>query len=114
MYKQNQCRFHKYCVHRLRIKLRRDLEKFEGNTGAVRSEARSKYIERVYEATDAALSKHDQVLISAEFTRVGRTKLSTCVACDRPLRNKSKLSIDSQTDKSKVDRKSVIKTRDGK
>ena len=43
------------------------------------------------EATDVALSKHDQILIPSA-SRLGRIKanIPTCVACDRPLRSKQR------------------------
>lgn len=59
--------------------------------GALRLEARTRYFARLIDATDSALSKHDQVVVSTS-TRLGRIKASTpvCVACDRPLRNKAR------------------------
>ena len=59
--------------------------------GALRLEARKLYLARLIDATDSALSKHDQVLVSAQ-TRIGRIKPTTavCVACDRPMRGKTR------------------------
>ncbi len=57
--------------------------------GAIRLEARTRFLGRVVDAIDAALSKHDHVFIPAS-TRLGRIRASvpTCVACDRPLTSK--------------------------
>ncbi|KAL3788366.1 hypothetical protein HJC23_009172 [Cyclotella cryptica] len=65
----------------------------------LRWEARAIFLARVLDATKAALSKHDQVMLPLS-TRLGRTKPSTacvtvCVACDRPMRkNRSHLQKD--------------------
>ena len=59
--------------------------------GSLRLEARTRYLARLIDATDSALSKHDQVIVSSS-TRLGRIKASIpiCVACDRPLRIKAR------------------------
>ena len=59
--------------------------------GALRLEARMRYVARLIDATDSALSKHDQVVVSST-TRLGRIRASipVCMACDRPLRNKAR------------------------
>mmetsp|Transcript_2917 Transcript_2917/g.4232 ORF Transcript_2917/g.4232 Transcript_2917/m.4232 type:complete len:190 (-) Transcript_2917:19-588(-) len=59
------------------------------DAGAIRLEARARYIGRVVDAIDAALSKHDHIFIPAS-TRLGRVRATvpTCVACDRPLTSK--------------------------
>ena len=72
------------------------MEKRHPNPGASRSEARLKYIARLMETADAALSKHDQIIVSTDSTRLGRTRLPICVACDRPLRNKSRQRVQLQ------------------
>ena len=63
------------------------------DAGTVRLEARSRFIARVVDAIEAALSKHDQVFIPAS-TRLGRVRATvpTCVACDRPLTTRGKRS----------------------
>lgn len=63
------------------------------DAGTVRLEARSRYIGRVVDTIEAALSKHDQVFIPAS-TRLGRVRASVpvCVACDRPLTTRGKRS----------------------
>lgn len=65
------------------------------DAGSIRLEARTRYIGRVIDTIDAALSKHDQVFIPAS-TRLGRVKASipTCVACDRPLTTKGRRNSD--------------------
>ena len=67
------------------------LEATHSYPGVLRIEARKRFLARLIEATDSALSKHDQVLIPAT-TRLGRVKatIPACVACDRPLRNKGR------------------------
>lgn len=60
--------------------------------GALRLEARTIFCARLIDAVDLAISKHDQVLIPAT-TRLGRavkSSVPTCVACDRPLRSKTR------------------------
>mgnify|MGYP000011478644 FL=1 len=59
--------------------------------GALRLEARTKFVARLMDSIDSALSKHDQVLITGS-SRASRIKASipTCVACDRPLRTKAR------------------------
>jgi len=77
--------------------LNKAFEQASPNAGAVRLEARARYIARVVEAIDAALSKHDQVFVPAS-TRLGRVKASipTCVACDRPLTRKGRRVTESE------------------
>ena len=67
------------------------------NAGAIRLEARSRYIGRVVDAIDAALSKHDHVFVPAS-TRLGRVRVTvpTCVACDRPLTTKGRKHIETE------------------
>ncbi|CAM9541282.1 unnamed protein product [Phaeothamnion confervicola] len=61
-----------------------------GVPGALKREARQRMCKKLIEAIDAALSKHDQVLIAGN-TRFGRVKaIPHCVACDRPLRSKGR------------------------
>ena len=77
--------------------LHKALDEAYPDAGAIRLEARARYIGRVADAIDAALSKHDQVFIPAS-TRLGRVRASvpTCVACDRPLTNRCKRRPDSE------------------
>lgn len=71
----------------------------------LRWEARSIFLARVVEATDMALSKHDQILLPGS-TRLGRTRplsanITVCVACDRPMRRKvSKIPASSSRPRS--------------
>ncbi|KAL7553967.1 hypothetical protein ACHAWF_017325 [Thalassiosira exigua] len=58
----------------------------------LRWEARAIFLARLAEATEVALSKHDQILPPAS-TRLGRVRplsanVTICVACDRPMRQK--------------------------
>ena len=58
----------------------------------IRWEARAIFLSRVVSCTEAALSKHDQILLPAS-TRLGRVRplsanVTVCMACDRPMRRK--------------------------
>lgn len=63
----------------------------------LRWEARANFLARVADAINAALSKHDQIILPAS-TRIGRVRptssanATVCVACDRPMRLKSRSS----------------------
>jgi hypothetical protein len=58
----------------------------------LRWEARAIFLARVVDAINAALSKHDQILLPAA-TALGRVRplsanVTVCMACDRPMRRK--------------------------
>lgn len=60
----------------------------------LRWEARAIFLARVVDAINAALSKHDQILLPAA-TALGRTRplsanVTVCMACDRPMRQKGR------------------------
>ncbi len=55
--------------------------------GAIRSEARDRFLKQVKKALSLCMSKHDQVLIAGN-TKLGRLKIPSCIACDRPLLEK--------------------------
>lgn len=60
----------------------------------LRWEARAIFLSRVDDAIDAALSKHDQILLPAP-TRLGRVRplsanVTVCMACDRPMRRRGR------------------------
>ena len=63
----------------------------------LRWEARAIFLARIVDAVNAALSKHDQILLPAS-TRIGRVgtlssaNVNVCMACDRPLRTKTNRS----------------------
>mmetsp|Transcript_23752 Transcript_23752/g.35674 ORF Transcript_23752/g.35674 Transcript_23752/m.35674 type:complete len:1124 (-) Transcript_23752:221-3592(-) len=84
-------------LEQLRIDFSCKIDTIHEKPGMSRLEARNKFIGRVMDAIDSALSKHDQVLVS-NSTRVGRVKpsLPTCVACDRPLRNKARRTTEGK------------------
>ena len=67
------------------------MEEESEKPGALRLEARTKFVARLMDGIDSALSKHDQVLITGS-SRASRIKASVpvCVACDRPLRTKAR------------------------
>jgi ActR/RegA family two-component response regulator len=55
--------------------------------GQVRLEAREKFMNMLRMALDLCISKHEQVVVTGN-TRVGRVKIPSCIACDRPLLEK--------------------------
>jgi len=55
--------------------------------GQVRLEAREKFMGMLRMALDLCISKHEQVVVTGN-TRVGRVKIPSCIACDRPLLEK--------------------------
>ena len=68
------------------------LETVHPGAGALKLEARYKFISRMMESTDSALSKYDQIVVEKN-TRIGKVRSSSvpvCVACDRPLRVKGR------------------------
>ena len=56
-------------------------------SGMLRNEARNKFIGCLQRALMIAMSKHDQVLVVGN-SRLGRMKIPSCIACDRPLLTK--------------------------
>jgi len=72
------------------------VEEIHSYPGALRLGARTRYLARLIDATAAALSKHDQILVvpSTRFGKV-RPNIPVCVACDRPLRSKTLKSASS-------------------
>lgn len=82
----------KALIESLKLDFNVALEVAFSHPGALRLEARTIFRARLIDAVDLALSKHDQVLIPAT-TRLGRAvkaSVPTCVACDRPLRSKTR------------------------
>ena len=74
------------------------LEAVHPDAGLLKLEARSRFINRLMEATDSALSKHDQIVIETN-SRIGKLRSSSksvpvCVACDRPLRSRRRANGD--------------------
>jgi len=74
------------------------LEAVHPDAGLLKLEARSRFINRLLEATDSALSKHDQIVIetSSRIGKMGSSSKSVpvCVACDRPLRSRRRANGD--------------------
>jgi len=83
----------------LKTELEISLEDAHTKPGALRLEARTKFVTRFIEATDTALSKYDQVVVSMP-SRMGRrsTNVATCIGCDRPLVNRGRRSTLPETD----------------
>jgi len=79
----------------------------------LRWEARAVFLPKVVSSLEAALSKHDQILLPAA-TRLGRVRplsanVTVCVACDRPLRRKTaRTPADGEKRKKKTDKKEDI------
>ena len=74
------------------------LEAVHPDAGLPKLEARSRFVNRLMEATDSALSKHDQIVIETN-SRIGKLRSSSksvpvCVACDRPLRSRRRANGD--------------------
>jgi hypothetical protein len=82
-------------VNELRIKLmnqtiqgmKKKLHESSPSPGALQQEARNMFISRMQQALQLAMSKHDQV-VAVNATCLGRIKLPTCIACDRPMGTK--------------------------
>lgn len=76
-------------VTAFRSELSQALDEFFPDAGAIRLEARSRFLGRVIDAINVSLSKYDHVFEPAS-TRLGRTHsaIPACVACDRPLTRK--------------------------
>ena len=75
--------------------------------GAIRGEARNKFIRQTRKALQLCMSKHDQVLIAGN-TRLGKIKIPTCIACDRPLVERVRHDTFSRQDDSRYSSKSVV------
>lgn len=58
--------------------------------GMVRLDARSLFLSLIKKAVEMFLTKYNQVLVVGN-SRLGRVKIPTCIACDRPLLEKTKL-----------------------
>eukprot|EP01034_Spumella_vulgaris_P027942 gene27942-34728_t len=58
--------------------------------GIVRQGARSLFLSLVKKALEMFMSKHNQVLVVGN-SRLGRVKIPSCIACDRPLIEKVRL-----------------------
>ena len=56
-------------------------------TGLIRLDAREKFTKQLKKALMMCMSKHDQVLLLGN-SRLGRIKIPSCIACDRPLLDK--------------------------
>jgi len=76
----------------------------------LRWEARAVFLPKVVSSLEAALSKHDQIVLPAA-TRLGRVRplfanATVCVACDRPMRRKTaRTPADGEKRKKKTDKK---------
>lgn len=60
--------------------------------GVIRADSREKFFKKLKIALDMWLSKYDQVFVIGS-SRLGRVKIPTCIACDRPLLRKAKNDI---------------------
>jgi len=63
-------------------------------TGLIRLDAREKFTKQLKKALMLCMSKHDQVLLLGN-SRLGRIKIPSCIACDRPLLDKVRLDTTS-------------------
>ena len=82
---------------------------YEANSepGAIRGEARDKFIRQTRKALQLCMSKHDQVLIAGN-SRLGKIKIPCCIACDRPLVERVRQDTFSRQDDSRYSSKSVV------
>lgn len=60
--------------------------------GIVRQDARSLFVSLLRKALELFMTRHNQVLVAGN-SRLGRVKIPTCIACDRPLLEKTKLDV---------------------
>lgn len=67
--------------------VRRQVQQRYGQPGMNRLEARDFFLRKYAQALQLAMSKFDQVMVPGQ-SRLGRIKIPTCIACDRPLLNK--------------------------
>merc|ERR1712000_174232 len=67
--------------------VRRHVQQRYGQPGMNRLEARDFFLRKYAQALQLAMSKFDQVMVPGQ-SRLGRIKIPTCIACDRPLLNK--------------------------
>jgi hypothetical protein len=97
-------------LEELKTELEISLEDAHTKPGALRLEARTKFVTRFIEATDTALSRYDQVVVSMP-SRMGRrsTHVATCIGCDRPLVNRGRRSTLPEVDDTE---KATISERD--
>ena len=65
----------------------RRLTDVNGAPGLVRFEARERFLKNLRRALQMCMSKHDQVLIVGS-SKLGRIKVPSCIACNRPLLEK--------------------------
>jgi len=76
--------------------------------GAIRGEARERFIRQTRKALQLCMSKHDQVLIAGN-SRLGKIKIPCCIACDRPLVERVRQDTFSRgNDDSRFSSKSVV------
>lgn len=85
--------------------------------GGLRWEARAIFLARVTDSVDAALSKHDQLVLPAS-TRLGRVRpmsanVTVCVACDRPMRRRKARSDSAKAPKEEKSSGKADKMSDG-
>ena len=92
VHKQSQLlisHFIMFVTNSLRAEIETDLSRVHPDPGALRLEARTRFLNRVISAVDTALSKYETVCVPSSTTfgrvRVGQT---VCLACDRPFKEK--------------------------
>lgn len=60
--------------------------------GIIRHDARDKFLKLTKRAFELCMTKHNQVL-NIGSSRLGRIKIPTCIACDRPLVEKARTDV---------------------
>ena len=66
------------------------VQKINPSPGITRVDARTLFLSTVRKCLDLFMSKHNQVLTVGN-SRLGRVKIPSCIACDRPLMEKTSL-----------------------
>jgi hypothetical protein len=77
-------------VLRLLDDVREVVVKRQPHPGIIRIDSREKFFKKLKMALDMWLSKYDQVFVIGN-SRLGRVKIPSCIACDRPLLRKVSL-----------------------
>lgn len=64
-----------------------NVNKHNSTPGQLRFDAREVFTKRLIKVLDVCMSKHDQMVVVGN-SRLGRTKIPSCIACDRPMLDK--------------------------
>lgn len=84
IYEDNQQDQRMEKIRQFILKIQSLLQSAVPGAGAVRMEARDIFLSKLNHALQLAMTKCDQVILTGQ-SRVGRIKVPSCIACDRPL-----------------------------